>query len=200
MRALIQFSFLGWICLIGWGVTLWFRADFICASHKLNTLLVSQSKALPSFKFLTKKTEKTSAIRLPSLSFGLLRGSPQLQMFTSDVINKSMQMGRLASVATQCMLIKLMLLIMAIPLLSVTTLVGLVDGLNQRAIRTACLGRESSYLFHQLKRYSQKGLNVFLGVWLVLPLSITPALVFIPMSLFTGMITAITVSHFKKYY
>lgn len=196
MRALIQLSFLGWICLISFGMMFWWKADFNTANHKLNTLLFSQAKALPIQDFFAKKEIATHAplVKITSID------SPKLQGFMVDTTTKALQLWQLIVTATQCMLVKLVLLTLAIPLLSITTLVGLVDGLSQRAIRTACLGRESSYLFHQLKRYAKRGLNVFLGAWLVLPLAITPAWIFIPMSLFTGIITASTVSHFKKYY
>lgn len=198
MRALIQLSFLGWLCLMSLSIFTWWKADFATANHKLYTLLAGQAKALPMTGAFVEKKESIPR-QLTSLKLSYI-DSPKLQQFMSDALNKTLQAGRLISTATQCMLVKLVLLTMAIPLLSITTLMGLVDGLSQRAIRTACLGRESSYLFHQLKRYAKRGLNIFLAIWLVLPLAITPAFIFIPMSLFTGVITAITVSHFKKYY
>jgi integrating conjugative element membrane protein (TIGR03747 family) len=85
------------------------------------------------------------------------------------------------------------------PLFSLTMIAGLVDGLNQRAIRTACLGRESSYVFHRLNHYLKKGLVILLILWLALPVSITPAYVFVPVSLLMGLMVAMTASRFKKY-
>lgn len=196
MRTLIHLSFLGWLCLVSFGLMFWWKADFNTANQKLHTLLSTQAKALPTQGFFEKEIVVAHA---PIANIAFI-DSPKLQGFIADATTKSLQLWQLIATATQCMLVKLALLTLAIPLLSITTLVGLVDGLSQRAIRTACLGRESSYLFHQLKRYAKRGLNVFLAAWLVLPLAMTPAWIFIPMSLFTGIITAITVSHFKKYY
>ena len=92
-----------------------------------------------------------------------------------------------------------MILFAAMPLFTLAMIAGLVDGLNQRAIRTACLGRESSYIFHRLNHYFKKGLVIVLMVWLAVPISITPAYVFIPISLMLALMVAMTASRFKKY-
>jgi len=92
-----------------------------------------------------------------------------------------------------------MILLASIPLFALTITAGLIDGLNQRAIRTACLGRESTYVFHQLNRYFKRGLMLLLAFWLALPLSIAPALIFIPVSILLSVVVSITASRFKKY-
>jgi len=53
--------------------------------------------------------------------------------------------------ATQLLGVRVGTLVLTVPLLSVTYLVALVDGLTQRAIRRACGGRESSGLYHRVK-------------------------------------------------
>ena len=100
---------------------------------------------------------------------------------------------------THVMLVKLTILLAAIPLFALTMIAGLVDGLNQRFIRTASLGRESSYLFHRLNHYFKRGLLVLLIVWLAMPVSITPALMFVPVSILLSLMVSITASRFKKY-
>lgn len=197
MRTLLYFGFLGWFCLISWGLFLWWKTNYTQAYATLKTLSIQQARAIQVFPEQTFL--KPWSIK-PQVNLNALQGTPKLQAITVEAIHKGAQFLNLVIVATQCLLIKLVILLTAIPLLSVTALVGVVDGLSQRAIRTACLGRESSYLFHQLKRHSKKGLSVFIAFWLLVPLSITPALVFIPMSLLMGLLTAVTVSHFKKYY
>lgn len=197
MRTLLYFGFLGWFCLIAWGMFVWWKAGYKEAYTSLCQLRSQQAHAIQVFPeqvFL-----KPWSIR-PQVNLNTLHGTPKFQALTLEAIRKGLQFINLAIVAMQCLLIKLVILLTAIPLLTVTALVGVVDGLSQRAIRTACLGRESSYLFHQLKRHSKKGLSLFIAFWLLVPLSITPALVFIPMSLLMGLMTAVTVSHFKKYY
>ncbi|WP_447531328.1 DUF4400 domain-containing protein, partial [Legionella pneumophila] len=82
----------------------------------------------------------------------------------------------------------------AIPQFLLRDVVGLVDGLNQRAIRTASLGRESSYVFHQLNRHAKRGLLLLLSLWLALPISISPAFVIEPASLMLGIMDSITAS------
>lgn len=73
--------------------------------------------------------------------------------FATDLLEKLQQFFQLVLLSSQCLLIKLIILFAAMPLFALTMIAGLVDGLNQRAIRTACLGRESSYVFHRLNHY-----------------------------------------------
>ena len=97
------------------------------------------------------------------------------------------------------MIIKLTILMAAIPLFMLAMTAGLVDGLNQRAIRTASLGRESSYVFHQLNRLFKRVLIVLLGLWLAIPVIITPALMLVPVSVLLSVMVSVTASRFKKY-
>ncbi|HCO4740465.1 TPA: DUF4400 domain-containing protein, partial [Legionella pneumophila] len=53
--------------------------------------------------------------------------------------------------------------------------------------------------FHQLNRYFKRGLFLLLSLWLSLPVSINPALVFVPVSLLLSLMVSVTASRFKKY-
>jgi hypothetical protein len=198
MRTLFYCVVLSWLGLIAWSLFLWWQAGYDKAYTTLDTLRAKQAFGI----HMLNPQALLKPWSLPRLEVNLhfLSDTPQLQACALEAIHQSVQLINLVAIATQCLLIKLVLLITAIPLFSMTALIGLVDGLNQRAIRTACLGRESSYLFHQLKRYSKKTLSLCIALWLLLPMSITPAFAFIPMSLLMGVLTAVTVSHFKKYY
>lgn len=120
--------------------------------------------------------------------------------FTPTLNLEVHELAQLVTLSTKIMWMKFLTLITSLPLFILTLLAGLVDGLSQRAIRTACLGRESSYLFHQLTRYAKRGVVLFLGLWFLIPLSINPAWVFIPMAVFVGLMTAMTANRFKKYW
>lgn len=95
--------------------------------------------------------------------------------------------------------LKCLLLLAALPLFILALLVGLSDGLMQRAIRTASLGRESAYLFHQFSKYSLQ--VIFLGVllFLILPIRQHLSLSVLLLALLVGTATAQVVSRFKKY-
>lgn len=96
-------------------------------------------------------------------------------------------------------LIKTFLVIAALPLFILLGVVGLIDGLSQREIRRAELGRESSYLFHFLNKNITKIIILGLFVWLCFPIALNPQWFFIPLALlFAGMLSFST-SKFKKY-
>lgn len=188
---LVLLMFLGWLVLLLWSLVMWGYSGYPAAQSKLQTLVEQQAHALTFFKIHTIEHGFTPSLNLES---------PVLQSLVVELINQANKLVQLTMLSAQCMLMKFLMLIISIPLFTVTLLAGLVDGLSQRAIRTACLGRESSYMFHQLTRYSKRGLVLFLALWFLVPLNITPAYVFIPMSLFTGLMAAMTASRFKKYW
>ncbi|QBR84684.1 TIGR03747 family integrating conjugative element membrane protein [Legionella israelensis] len=191
--------FLGWVFLLIWAVGQWVLHDYSYAFVHVTKLVDSQREAispvyqgsiLSALPIETHFQWSLDHPYLAKLSFNEL---------TADLVTKSQQFIKIMILASQCMLIKLMILLAAMPLFALAMIAGLVDGLNQRAIRTACLGRESSYVFHRLNHYFKKGLVIVLLVWLAMPISITPAYVFIPISLLLALMVAMTASRFKKY-
>ncbi len=193
MRTLFMFSVFGFMVFVTWGLFIWWQSGYTKAYTTLDSLYSTQAKAIQFFP-----EQKPWVMKTPKFEF--LKDDSSLKIATAVLVYQSIRLLNLMGLTCQCILIKLMILITAIPLFSITMLIGVIDGLSRRAIRTACLGRESSYLFHQLKKHSQKVMTAFIAFWLLLPVSIPPAFVFIPMSLVMGMLTAATVSHFKKYY
>ena len=153
---------------------------------------------LPTQELSTKAIE-TGAMIKNSLDKVLPDEGNELNYAAEDLFYLAQKVWLLMKLSTQILFIKLAILISAIPLFLLATTTGLVDGLNQRAIRTASLGRESSYVFHQLNRYFKRALLLVLSLWLILPLSITPAFVFVPVSLLLSIMVSVTASRFKKY-
>ena len=191
--------FLGWLCLLIWAVGQWALHGYSQAFNDVSSLLDNQRQAI------TPVYQGSILSALPmETRFQLSLDHPYLAKLsfneiTADLVTKAQQFIKLMLLASQCMLIKLMILLAAMPLFALAMIAGLIDGLNQRAIRTACLGRESSYVFHRLNHYFKKGLVIVLMVWLGTPISITPAYVFIPISLLLALMVAMTASRFKKY-
>lgn len=188
--------FLGWLLILAWSMVLWACFGFEQIYHALHRLLqehtllipVSVSDYLPNFSFIEIKN------RLPFATM-----NEELTSVAQDAYLFSLKVWTLISLTTQLMFIKLGILIAAIPLFTLTMTAGLVDGLNQRAIRTYSLGRESSYVFHQVNRFFKRGFIWILGIWLVLPISINPAIVFVPLSIVLSVMISITACRFKKY-
>lgn len=191
--------FLGWLFLLIWAISQWALYGYNRTFDKVSTLVDKQRQAITP----VYQGSILSALPLEP-HFQLSLDNPYLNKLsfneiTADLVTRAQQFIKLMLLASQYMLIKLMILFAAMPLFALAMIAGLVDGLNQRAIRTACLGRESSYVFHRLNHYLRKGLVIVLLLWLALPISITPAYVFIPISLMLALMMAMTASRFKKY-
>ena len=97
------------------------------------------------------------------------------------------------------LMIKTLMLVASIPLFLWASVAGLVDGLNQRAIRTACLGRESTYVFHRSMPFVRRVMLIVLGGWLSIPVVLPPSLVFVSLAVMVSMAVSISASRFKKY-
>lgn len=210
---LLIMVFLGWFVLFCWTMTLWMRFGFENAWQCLYRLSSQQRTALVQFN------DASIAMRLPRhWVLGMTRNLSEMNhvihaalpqspfvinhgvsLITADAWRVTKEAWALMSMTGQIMLIKLTILLAAIPLFCLSMTAGLVDGLNQRAIRTASLGRESSYVFHQMNRYFKRGLVLLLGLWLALPVSIAPALMLVPVSVLLSVVVSVTASRFKKY-
>ncbi|MGX9761250.1 MULTISPECIES: TIGR03747 family integrating conjugative element membrane protein [Pseudomonas] len=95
--------------------------------------------------------------------------------------------------------VRLTILVLATPLFLLAALTGFVDGLMRRDLRKFGAGRESSFVYHRAKRAVMPLLIVPWIIYLSLPFSLNPMVVFIPCAVTLGLTTAITSSTFKKY-
>lgn len=95
--------------------------------------------------------------------------------------------------------VRLMILLLATPLLLLAMLSGFVDGLVQRDLRRFGAGRESSFIYHRAKRAVLPLLAAPWVIYLALPCSLNPLFVLLPCALLLGIAVTITASTFKKY-
>lgn len=95
--------------------------------------------------------------------------------------------------------VRLTILVLAIPLFLLAMFTGFVDGLMRRDLRKFGAGRESSFVYHRAKRAVIPLLIVPWVIYLSLPFSLNPMAVFFPCAVMLGIITAITATTFKKY-
>jgi len=163
-------------------------------AERLNSVWVK----LPTERWAGKVAEINHSIRSALPKSGFSENS-EFNRITEDALQITKQFWLLVVMTGQVLLIKFTILLAAIPLFALAMTAGLVDGLNQRAIRTASLGRESSFVFHRLNRLFKRGLIMLLALWLAIPMSITPALVLIPVSLLLCILVSMTANRFKKY-
>ena len=94
---------------------------------------------------------------------------------------------------------KLLLFVLSLPLLGLSWLFGIVDGFALREVRTAELGRESSFIFHRFLGFVPGILWLLITIYLVVPLWINPVVFFMGVSLMTLLLASRMVSKFKKY-
>ena len=214
---LLVVTMLGWLILLGWTMSLWVRFGFDSAWQRLHQLLNQQRAAIVQFNDASIAEHLNSAlVKLPtaplskqisSLNQSISRAIPdsellnnnELNLIAQDAVQIAKQFWLFVAMTGQVMLIKITILLTAIPLFVLAMTAGFVDGLNQRAIRTASLGRESSYVFHRLNRLFKRGLIILFALWLAIPVSFTPALMLIPVSVLLSVMVSITASRFKKY-
>lgn len=191
--------FLSWFILTLWSISQWVLHEYWSTYHKLTALITSQRNSV--------RTVYAGSLLsyLPFDNQSLIRFTwPDLNTFKTNTIFKNLlakgqQLGQILLLSSHYFFIKLMILFAALPWLLSSFLASVVDGLSKRAIRTACLGRESAYLFHRLPHYLRVGLQLALLGWLALPICVNPAAVFIPVSTVMSVLVIHTVSHFKKY-
>jgi integrating conjugative element membrane protein (TIGR03747 family) len=107
--------------------------------------------------------------------------------------------GMIAKNNSLMVLGKFLLFVLALPLLGLSWLFGVVDGLALREIRTAEFGRESSFIFHRFLGFIPGVLCLLITLYLLVPLWINPVVFFLVVSLMTFLLASRTVSKFKKY-
>ncbi len=100
---------------------------------------------------------------------------------------------------TFTLVVRLTILALATPLFLLAMFTGFVDGLMRRDLRKFGAGRESSFVYHRAKRAVIPLLIVPWIVYLSLPFSLNPLVIFVPCAAMLGVTTAITAATFKKY-
>lgn len=209
-----------WILFFGWALFIWISYGFDKAVQDIHQLSTKQREIIAEFSefslpgIIENAIPKKQLVSFAPFTYygemvhqkyqaSLINieplNSPRLLNFQQELYLKVKQLHVLLAAITQIFFIKCMMLLAAIPLFILAIVAGVVDGLNQRAIRTASLGRESSFVFHQFNRWFKKTLILLSGLWLAMPYSISPSLLFVPMSILLGVVVSTTASRFKKY-
>lgn len=221
-------AFLGWMVLMGWAVWSWVHVGFESTAHTIETLSLKQAMVVSEFSdgslsiWLSQKmtpafraqsaealvTAQEVGARLAQNAHEqmnlMIHQEPtylasELTQTFNEFSLKAHQFWILLSITGHLLLIKSAILIAAIPLFLLAISAGLVDGLNQRAIRTASLGRESTYVFHKSIPLARRALLWILGLWLAIPHALSPTPFFVSLSVLLACLVSVTSSRFKKY-
>jgi len=104
-----------------------------------------------------------------------------------------------AAFTTLTFLVRLLVLMLALPLFLMAAFVGFVDGLVRRDVRRFGAGRESGFLYHRAKAALMPLTMLPWVVYLALPVSLNPLLILLPSAALLGLVVSLTVGSFKKY-
>ncbi|EBG2842315.1 TIGR03747 family integrating conjugative element membrane protein [Salmonella enterica] len=100
---------------------------------------------------------------------------------------------------TLTFLLRLAILLQALPLFALTITIGLIDGLVRRDLRRFDAGHESGFVYHHARRMISSCLIATGLVWLAVPIFLVPESVFIPAAAGIGLAVSMTGGSFKKY-
>lgn len=225
---LLFITLLGWLILFTWAMWLWMRDGFEPACMAVNRVSVLQMQTISAFEDASLLTRLHASIT-PVLKENTREWSRQMHGTEQSIRNKVIEQWQthvsarhiqgedtlgqalldmrlhasecwyLFCVTGRALWIKLAILLASAPLFLWASVAGLVDGLNQRAIRTACLGRESTYVFHKSIPLVKGCMVVVLGLWLSVPMVLPPSVVFVGLAVMVSLAVSVSASRFKKY-
>ncbi|MBZ1846985.1 TIGR03747 family integrating conjugative element membrane protein [Klebsiella pneumoniae] len=211
---------LGWIallpgvligfCLGAWmlAITLeWLGEAFFwrntCASHSEQVLLATwqwwkSSAGAPMWlvedlAVVSDTLQKGSAALIASLS-------GQSGLFWTEAVTTVIRCAlQSAGNVTLTFLLRLAILLQALPLFALAIIIGLIDGLVRRDLRRFGAGHESGFVYHHARRMIESSLAATGLVWLVLPFVLVPEYILVPGVIIIGLVISTTIGTFKKH-
>lgn len=100
---------------------------------------------------------------------------------------------------TLTFLLRLAILLQALPLFVLITVIGLIDGLVRRDLRRFGAGHESGFVYHHARRMIASSLAATGLVWLAVPVFLVPEYVLMPGVVGMGLAISMAVVAFKKH-
>ncbi len=99
----------------------------------------------------------------------------------------------------QVVLIRLLIILCAIPAFIVINLITTIDGMYIRQLRKFGGATESAFLYHHSKRWIKPIISLFVVLMLASPFSVHPSIFILAISLVPGFFLWLSVAYFKKY-
>ena len=186
---LLKTGMLSWDILLAWAGYGWIQHGFTYSLNAIQILATTQIELISSFVHVTKILSFLNQMPFSTISANDL--NPCLILV--------MQIWTILCAITHVITIKLCIIALSIPLFTLAILAGLVDGLSQRSIRTASLGRESTYIFHKSIPVIRRIFVMLVLLWLSLPVSLSPSPLFLSLAVLMGLLASLSASRFKKY-
>ncbi|EAA3792476.1 DUF4400 domain-containing protein [Salmonella enterica subsp. enterica serovar Livingstone] len=136
---------------------------------------------------------KGSAVLIASLN-------GQRGMFWTETVTSMIRCALLSSEnITLTFLLRLAILLQALPLFVLIIVIGLIDGLVRRDLRKFGAGHESGFVYHHARRMIGSSLAATVLVWLALPVFLEPRVVLLLGALLIGLTESIMIGAFKKH-
>ncbi len=211
---------LGWItllpgvlvgfCLGAWMLAIaleWLGDAFFwrntCASHSEQVLQATwqwwQSSAgvpvwlLQALTLVSDKLQQGIATLVHTLN-------GQSGLFWTETVTTVIRCALLsAGNVTLTFLLRLAILLQALPLFALIITIGLIDGLVRRDLRRFGAGHESGFVYHHARRMIGSSLAATGLVWLVLPFVLVPEYILVPGVIVIGLVISTTIGTFKKH-
>ncbi|EBA4497738.1 TIGR03747 family integrating conjugative element membrane protein [Salmonella enterica] len=126
--------------------------------------------------------------------------SGQSGLFWTEAVTTEIRCALLsAGNVTLTFLLRLAILLQALPLFVLTIVIGLIDGLVRRDLRRFGAGHESGFVYHYARRMIGSSLAATGLVWQVVPVFLGPEYVLVPGTLVVGLVVSMAIGIFKKY-
>lgn len=100
---------------------------------------------------------------------------------------------------TLTFLLRLVILLQALPLFALTITISLIDGLVRRDLRRFGAGHESGFVYHHARRMISSSLIATGLVWLAEPVFLEPEYALMPGGILVGLTIAVAIGAFKKF-
>ncbi|MFZ6441885.1 DUF4400 domain-containing protein, partial [Klebsiella pneumoniae] len=104
-----------------------------------------------------------------------------------------------ASNITLTFLLRLVVLLQALPLFALIIVVGLIDGLVRRDLRRFGAGHKSGFVYHHARRMIGSSLAATGLAWLAVPVFLKPSYMLVPSAVITALSVSLVLGAFKKY-
>ena len=211
---------LGWIallpgvligfCLGAWmlAITLeWLGEAFFwrntCASHSEQVLQVTwqwwkSSAGAPMW--LVEDLAIVSDTLQQGITALIASLNGQSGLFWTETVTSVIRCALLsAGNVTLTFMLRLAILLQALPLFALTITIGLIDGLVRRDLRRFGAGHESGFVYHHARRMIGSSLAATGLAWLVLPVFLESRYIVIPGVMLSGLAGSVATGAFKKH-
>ncbi|ENJ7409881.1 TIGR03747 family integrating conjugative element membrane protein [Salmonella enterica] len=126
--------------------------------------------------------------------------SRQSGLFRTETVTTVIRCALLsAGNVTLTFLLRLAILLQALPLFALTIIIGLIDGLVRRDLRRFGAGHESGFVYHHARRMIGSSLAATGLVWLTVPVFLKAGYILVPGAILIGLVISLTLGVFKKY-